>query len=109
MKKGGLDGGFWVVFTRQGPLTPEGYANARAHALRTAAAIKKMASDNSWDFARAQWSSDAAPIKASGKRIVFLSIENAYPLGRDARGRIRRHGGILRPGRAHDRARAHDE
>ncbi|HEX5660367.1 MAG TPA: membrane dipeptidase, partial [Polyangiales bacterium] len=29
MKKGGLDGGFWAIYTPQGPRTPEGNANAR--------------------------------------------------------------------------------
>lgn len=31
MAEGGLDGGFFVIFTAQGPLTPEGYAAARTH------------------------------------------------------------------------------
>ena len=35
MKEGGLDGGFWVIYTAQGPLTKAAYAKALAHA-RTA-------------------------------------------------------------------------
>ena len=31
---GNLDGGFFAIFTDQGPLTPEGYADARAFALK---------------------------------------------------------------------------
>ncbi len=83
MKKGGLDGGFWVIYTRQGPLTDEGYAKAYDHARRTYAAIKKMVESNPSDFAFAVTASDAAPIAASGKRVVFMSIENSYPLGKD--------------------------
>lgn len=83
MKKGRLDGGFWVIYTRQGPLTDEGYAKAYAHAQRTLAAIKRMSVVNAKDFALATKSSDAAPIAATGKRVVYLSIENAYPLGND--------------------------
>lgn len=83
MKKGGLDGGFWVIYTRQGPLTDEGYAKAYAHAQRTLAAIKDMTAANSKDFTLAVNSADAAPIVAQGKRVVFLSMENASPLGND--------------------------
>jgi membrane dipeptidase len=35
------------------------------------------------NFALALKASDAAPIAASGKRVVYMSIENAYPLGED--------------------------
>lgn len=83
MKKGGLDGGFWVIYTRQGPLTEDGYAKAYAHAQRTLAAIKRMAAADPKNFALATKSSDAAPIAAQGKRVVYLSIENATPLGND--------------------------
>ena len=34
MRQGGLDGGFWVLFVPQGPLTPQGYATARDTALK---------------------------------------------------------------------------
>ena len=33
MADGSLDGGFFVIYTEQGPLTPEGFAAARSHAL----------------------------------------------------------------------------
>jgi membrane dipeptidase len=81
MKAGGLDGGFWVIYTRQGPRTPDGFAKARAHALRTAAAIAKMVTDNPNDFERAYAADDAERIAAKGKRVVYMSIENSYPLG----------------------------
>jgi len=83
MKKGGLDGGFWVIYTHQGPLTDEGYSKAYAHAQRTYAAIKQMVESHPNDFAFATKAADAAPIAASGKRVVFMSIENSYPLGND--------------------------
>ncbi|MGB1550626.1 MAG: membrane dipeptidase, partial [Parvibaculales bacterium] len=35
------------------------------------------------DFAPATTADDAARIAASGKRVVYKSIENAYPLGTD--------------------------
>jgi|JI10StandDraft_1071094.scaffolds.fasta_scaffold125943_2 membrane dipeptidase len=81
MKKGGLDGGFWVIYTRQGPLTDDGYSKAYAHAQRTLAAIKRMTAADPKNFALATKSTDAARIAAQGKRVVYLSIENATPLG----------------------------
>src|SRR3546814_19461465 len=35
------------------------------------------------NFTLALEAKDAAPIAAAGKRVVFMSIENAYPLGED--------------------------
>ena len=83
MEAGGLDGGFFVIYTRQGPLTPEGYAAARSAALLRAAAIQKMVAAYSDRMAFATNAADAARIAASGKRIVYQSIENSYPLGTD--------------------------
>src|SRR5262245_22797584 len=40
MVEGGLDGGFFVIYTAQGPLTPAGYQAARAHALTRARQIR---------------------------------------------------------------------
>jgi membrane dipeptidase len=83
MIDGGLDGGFFVIFTGQGPRTPEGHAEALDVALERAEAIRRMVAAHPDRFALALNAADAAPIAASGKRIVFMSIENAYPLGRD--------------------------
>ena len=38
MEEGGLDGGFFAIYTHQGPLTPEGYRAARDGALLRAMA-----------------------------------------------------------------------
>jgi len=81
MKEGGLDGGFWVIYTAQGPLTEEGYAKALAHARQRSVVIDDMVSNLSDDFALALQADEAARIAASGKRVVYKSIENAYPLG----------------------------
>jgi membrane dipeptidase len=83
MVEGGLDGGFWAIFTPQGPRTPEGDANARDQALRTAIAIREMVARNERRFEIALRSGDAAAIAARGKRVVYLSIENAYPVEHD--------------------------
>src|SRR5215831_13273099 len=42
MVEGGLDGGFFAIYTPQGALTPEGYAAARDAALLRAVEIREM-------------------------------------------------------------------
>lgn len=83
MKKGGLDGGFWAIYTPQGPLTEEGFRKSRDFALLRGVSIREMVAADPANFTLALEAKDAAPIVASGKRVVFMSIENAYPLGED--------------------------
>lgn len=83
MKKGGLDGGFWAIYTSQGPLTIEGFRRARDFAILRGMSIRQMVSADSRNFQLALEAKDAAPIAAAGKRVVYMSIENAYPLGED--------------------------
>lgn len=83
MVEGGLDGGFWVVYMGQGPLTPEGYRSIRDTALIRAMSIQKMVAANPDKFELALTSADAARINASGKKVVYMSMENSYELGED--------------------------
>lgn len=83
MQDGGLDGGFWVIFSRQGPLTPHDFQKNRDTALLRALAIHKMAAAHPDVFEIATRSDDGPRIHAAGKRVVYLSIENSYPLGED--------------------------
>ncbi|HIQ19474.1 MAG TPA: membrane dipeptidase [Novosphingobium capsulatum] len=83
MEQGGLDGGFWAIYTPQGPLDPVHTRAARDYAFARAVAIHDMVAANPKAFALADRAADAAPIAASGRRVVFLSIENAWPLGDD--------------------------
>src|SRR6266567_1198894 len=83
MVRGGLDGGFFAIYTPQGPRTPEGFAAARNAALQRAVEIREMVARHFDKFELALRADDAARIAASGKRIVFVSIENSYPLGKD--------------------------
>ena len=83
MVEGGLDGGFWVIYTAQGPRTPEGLAAARDKALMRGVEIREMVAKHADKFELAFVADDAARIHAAGKRIVYLSIENAYPIGKD--------------------------
>jgi membrane dipeptidase len=83
MKKGGLDGGFWAIYTSQGPLTVEGFRKARDFALLRGVSVREMVAADPANFQLALEAKDAAPIAAAGKRVVYMSIENAYPLGED--------------------------
>nr|WP_087573818.1 dipeptidase [Sphingomonas sp. CDS-1] len=83
MKKGGLDGGFFAIYTPQGPLTEEGFRKSRDFALLRGVSIREMVAADPANFALALEAKDAAKIAASGKRVVYMSIENAYPLGED--------------------------
>src|ERR1019366_3102344 len=67
----------------QGPLTPAGMMAARDAALLRAAEIREMVAAHSHQFELAFVAEDAARIAALGKRIVYQSIENSYPLGED--------------------------
>jgi membrane dipeptidase len=83
MEQGGLDGGFFVIYTQQGPLTPAGYAAARNAALTRATWIQRVVAAHPDKLELATTPADARRIAASGKRVVFQSIENSYPLGED--------------------------
>ncbi|MCJ2182794.1 dipeptidase [Novosphingobium sp. 1949] len=83
MVKGALDGGFWAIYTPQGPLDAEHFEEARDFAVKRGLAIRTMVAAHPETFGLALESGDAAKIKAAGKRIVFMSIENAYPLAQD--------------------------
>lgn len=83
MKEGGLDGGFWVIFTRQGALDEQAYQSARNAALMRQTAIRELAAKYSDEVSLAFTADDAARIAGEGKRVVYQSMENAYPLGDD--------------------------
>jgi membrane dipeptidase len=72
-----------VLYTPQGPRTPEGFAAARERALKTSANIDRMVGQNYGKFGMAYTAADAARIARQGKRVVYKSIENSYPLGLD--------------------------
>lgn len=83
MKVGGLDGGFWVIYTGQGARDAAGNREARDHALERMVAIHRMLAANAADFQLALTANDAERIAADGKRVVFISMENASPLASD--------------------------
>ncbi len=81
--EGGIDGGFWTLYVGQGPRTPEGHAAARNTALMIASRIREMVARHHRHFELALTAADAARIADSGRQVVYLSMENGYPLGTD--------------------------
>ncbi|WP_345228086.1 dipeptidase [Hymenobacter koreensis] len=83
MKRGGLDAVFWAVYMGQGPRTPEGNAAAKQEALTIFAAIHAALKAHPNEMALATTPEEAQRIRKSGRRAIFIGIENGYPVGRD--------------------------
>lgn len=84
MKKGGLDVAWFIVYTGQGELTPEGYDKAYKNAISKFNAIHKLTKEIAPDkIGLAVTSDEARKIYASGKKVAMIGIENGYPIGTD--------------------------
>jgi len=83
MDEGGMDGGFFAIYTPQGALTPEGYHQARDAALVRAAAIRRVFGENRGRIGLALTPDDALRLVREGKHFGFISMENSWPLGED--------------------------
>jgi len=83
MVEGGLDGGFFAIYTPSGERTPEGDRKARDYGLVRAAEILQMVAKHGDKFQLALKSDDAAAINAAGKKIVYMSMENSQPVEGD--------------------------
>ncbi|ABF53172.1 dipeptidase [Sphingopyxis alaskensis] len=83
MKDGHLDGGFFVIYTEQGPLTAKGYADALAFARGRSDLIDSTLAKYPDAIAPARTAADARRLNREGKLIAFKSMENSYPLGED--------------------------
>lgn len=84
MKEGGLDVAWFIVYTGQGDLTPEGYAAAYANADDKFKAIHRLCEEIAPDqIELALTSDDVRRINAAGKKIAMIGVENAYPMGMD--------------------------
>ena len=83
MVEGGVDGGFFAIFTPQGPRTPEGDRKARDAALVRGLEIHDMVAANPTQFEIALTPDQAVDIVRRHKRFVFISMENGNPFGQD--------------------------
>lgn len=83
METGALDGGMFVIYTRQGPVTPQGFADAKAFALNRLEEIHKTIGAYPPRIRLVTSADQAIAADRAGQRFAFISIENSYPLGED--------------------------
>lgn len=85
MEAGGLDAAFLIVYVGQSPeLNAAGFARAYAQAMEKFAAIHRLTDTLAPDrVGLARTAEDARRIHASGRKVVFIGIENGFPVGSD--------------------------
>lgn len=85
MEEGGLDAAFLVVYVGQAPTLDEaGYARALAQALDKFAAIHRLVDTLAPKrTGLALSAADARRIHATGRKVIFIGIENGFPVGSD--------------------------
>jgi membrane dipeptidase len=84
MEEGGLDVGWFIVYTGQGSLDEEGYDDAMENAMSKFDAIDRLVNEYAPDqIELALTSDDVRRIHAKGKRVAMIGVENAYPMGLD--------------------------
>jgi membrane dipeptidase len=84
MRSGGLDAAFFIVFVGQTERTPENYAQAKSDAMTKFDAIHRMTDEMYPDLIELAYSADDVErIRASGKLVAAIGIENGYVIGKD--------------------------
>ena len=84
LKAGGMDAMVFAVYVGQAARTPPAFALVHDFALRCLDRTCRVLRENAAACELALSAADARRLKAAGKRAIFLSLENAYSLGRDA-------------------------
>ena len=83
MKSGGLDAMFFAVFTGQKSRIEENYQKTYALANQMIDSIHSMAKQNSDIATLALKADDLAKIEKTGKRAIYIGMENGFPLAKD--------------------------
>ena len=83
LKRGGLDAGFWAIYSPQGLLGNAGFEVAYINAKRRLAQINQMVSKHPEFFRFARSASELLDASEDGRHAVVISMENAYPVGKD--------------------------
>ncbi len=83
MKEGGLDAMFFAVFTGQKPRTEENYRKTYKLANQMLDSIHSMIRHNSDVATLALKADDLAKIEKTGKRAIYIGMENGFPLAKD--------------------------
>jgi membrane dipeptidase len=83
MKKGGLDAMFFAVFTGQKPRTAENYDKTYKLAQQMLDSIRAMLKKDSDLATLALKADDLARIEKTGKRAIYIGMENGFPIAKD--------------------------
>jgi membrane dipeptidase len=83
MKEGGLDAQFFAVFLSQQARTEAGHANANKKALDIISAIYKSVETSPELAQLARTPEDGYRIEKTGKRAIYIGIENGYAIAHD--------------------------
>ena len=84
MQAGGLDVAWFIVYTGQGDLSPQGYENAYANATDKFDSIHRLTEEIAPNTIELAYTSeDVRRIIKTGKKVAMIGIENAYPIGLD--------------------------
>jgi membrane dipeptidase len=86
MQAGDLDAIVFAAWVSQGPRTQEGNWKANDKVNRTIQAIHDAVEANSDLAELALTADDACRIEKTGKRAIYIGIENGYAIGRDLSG-----------------------
>jgi membrane dipeptidase len=82
MREGGLDAAVFAIYVEQKERTAAGYEAVRDKAFGVIERVLATIEQRPEDCALALDSADGLRLAASGRRAIFLSIENGYAIGR---------------------------
>ncbi|MDF7816085.1 dipeptidase [Runella sp. MFBS21] len=83
MKRGGLDAIFFAVYLGQGPRNTEAHEAAKKRALDIFEAVNTTLKNTSSEAELATTPEEAYRIGKTGKRVIFIGVENGYAMGHD--------------------------
>ncbi|MGB0371953.1 MAG: dipeptidase [Opitutales bacterium] len=83
MIEGGMDGVFFACFVSQGPRNGEGNTQAKERAFAMINKVHEAIAANSETVELATTADAAYRIEKTGKRAIYIGIENGYPIGND--------------------------
>jgi membrane dipeptidase len=84
MREGGIDALVFAVYVQQAGRSAAGLAAAAEIARQCFARTREVLQANAATCGLALTANDGLRLKAAGKRAIYLSIENAYSLGKSA-------------------------
>ena len=84
MQAGALDVSWFIVYTKQGDLTPEGYKKAANNAQSKFDAIRRLTEIYApTKIGLATNTAEVDSLRKMSKKVAMIGVENAYPIGLD--------------------------